>query len=327
MELKMENLETRVQHLEKRCRILTRSVAALVCFAAYASFSGGLTINRSATAQSPEAEQLNAALQSYSSGKEGEEQKIPTVVEAQVFVLKDSTGQIRGVWNADNQTTSFAMMHKGKFPVAAISVDDKNASLSLTDVYQGKINMSLVNSVRSISVTDDTKNNNIYLGLTGNGAASIDLVSSGDSEFSIDGAKSTIDLTGDKTTLAMTETVGGTVALQAQPAAAVLSYIDHQGKSTMKLSTIDGKTAFQMESPATRERKDITTAPDEPAATAAPVAEEAAPVAVPAEEKADAVKAEEKKNDAEKKEENKEEKKDEAKNVVDMKSYSPFGEK
>lgn len=312
MELKMENLETRVQHLEKRCRILTRSVAALVCFAAYASFSGGLTINRSATAQSPEAGQLNAALQSYSSG-EGEEQKIPTVVEAQVFVLKDSTGQIRGVWNADNQTTSFAMMHKGKFPVAAISVDDKNASFSLTDVYQGKINMSLVNSVRSISVTDDTKNNNIYLGLTGNGAASIDVVSSGNSELSIDGTKSTIDLTGDKTTLAMTETVGGTIALQAQPAAAVLSYIDYQGKSTMKLSTVDGKTAFQMESPATRERKDITTAPDAEKNITATSSAEIVPAAA--------------KTETEKKEETKEEKKDEAKDVVDMKSYSPFGEK
>ncbi len=318
----MENLESRVQHLEKKCRILTRSVAALACFAAYAAFSGGLTMNKNATAQSAQSAQeaqLSAALKAYSSGKEGEPQKIPTVVEAQVFVLKDSSGQIRGVWNADEQTTSFAMMHKGKFPVAVMSVDDKNASLSLTDVYQGKINMSLVNSVRSISVTDDTRRNNIYLGLTGNGSAAIDMVSSGDSEFSIDGAKSTIDLTGDKTTLAMTETVGGTVALQAQPAAAVLSYIDYQGKSTMKLSTVDGKTALQMESPATRDKKDITTAPDEPVATPA-----ATPAAEPVAEGEDK-KTEDKKD--EKKEEKKEEKKDDAKSVVDMKSYSPFGEK
>ena len=207
------------------------------------------------------------------------------------------------------------MMHKGKFPVAAMSVDDKNASLSLTDVYQGKINMSLVNSVRSISVTDDTRRNNIYLGLTGNGSAAIDMVSSGDSEFSIDGAKSTIDLTGDKTTLAMTETVGGTVALQAQPAAAVLSYIDYQGKSTMKLSTVDGRTALQMESPATRDKKDITTAPDEPVA---------APAATPA--PAPVAEGDDKKTE-DKKDEKKEEKKDDAKSVVDMKSYSPFGEK
>lgn len=310
----MENLESRVQHLEKKCRILTRSVAALACFAAYAAFSGGLTMNKNATAQSAQEAQLSAALKAYSSGKEGEPQKIPTVVEAQVFVLKDSSGQIRGVWNADEQTTSFAMMHKGKFPVAVMSVDDKNASLSLTDVYQGKINMSLVNSVRSISVTDDTRRNNIYLGLTGNGSAAIDMVSSGDSEFSIDGAKSTIDLTGDKTTLAMTETVGGTVALQAQPAAAVLSYIDYQGKSTMKLSTVDGKTALQMESPATRDKKDITTAPDEPVATPA-----ATPAAEPVAEGED-------KKTEDKKDEKKEEK-DDAKSVVDMKSYSPFGEK
>lgn len=315
MELNMENLESRVQHLEKKCRILTRSVAALACFAAYAAFSGGLTMNKNATAQSAQDAQLSAALKAYSAGKEGEPQKIPTVVEAQVFVLKDSSGQIRGVWNADEQTTSFAMMHKGKFPVAAMSVDDKNASLSLTDVYQGKINMSLVNSVRSISVTDDTRRNNIYLGLTGNGSAAIDMVSSGDSEFSIDGAKSTIDLTGDKTTLAMTETVGGTVALQAQPAAAVLSYIDYQGKSTMKLSTVDGRTALQMESPATRDKKDITTAPDEPVAASA-----ATPAPAPVAEGDD-------KKTEDKKDEKKEEKKDDAKSVVDMKSYSPFGEK
>ena len=307
MELKMENLETRVQHLEKKCRFLTRSVAALVCFAAYASFSGGLTINRPATAQASPEDQLKAAVQAFS--KEGEA-KIPAVVEAQVFVLKDDEGQIRGVWSADNQTTSFAMMHKGKFPVAAMSVDEKNASLSLTDVYQGKINMSLVNSVRSISVTDDTRNNNIYLGLTGNGTASVDVVSSGTAELSIDGTKSTIDMTGDKTTLAMTETVGGTVALQAQPAAAVLSYIDHQGKSTMKLSTIDGRTALQMESPATRDRKDITTKADEPVAIDVPAGVPVEPVAAAKEEpKPEEVK------------------KDDAKDVVGMKSYSPFGDK
>ncbi|CCZ22528.1 unknown [Acetobacter sp. CAG:977] len=87
----------------------------------------------------------------------------------------------------------------------------------------------------------------------------------------------------------------------------------------MKLSTVDGRTSLQMESPATRDKKDITTAPDEPVATPA-----ATPAAEPVAEGEDK-KTEDKKD--EKKEEKKEEKKDDAKSVVDMKSYSPFGEK
>lgn len=243
----MQDLELRVQTLEKKCRALKQYVVGLTCCAVLAAMSGAVSLNRSAKADA--GDEINP-----------KDIGIPAVVEAQVFMLKDAAGKIRGIWNADDATTSFAMMHKGKFPIIAMAVDNKNASMALTDVYKGKINIGLSNSIRSMSVTDDTGKNNIYLGLTGTGEASIDMVSTGDSSVVIDGKTSSIDMTGDRAVLAMTETVGSTAALQAQPGSSSLMFMDHANTKTLDISTIDGKTTVYMNSPATKENKTLTTA-------------------------------------------------------------------
>ena len=149
----MENLELRIQKLEKKYRTLKYLVTGLMCFAVYTGLNGA-SMNLSAFAQQKEnqGDEINK-----------KDAGIPLVVEAEVFLLKDSGGNIRGVWTADEATTSFAMMHKDKYPIAAMSVDHKNAVLSLTDVYAGKISVGLTDSIRSIAITDDTKKNNIYL--------------------------------------------------------------------------------------------------------------------------------------------------------------------
>lgn len=243
----MQDLELRVQTLEKKCRALKQYVVGLTCCAVLAAMSGAVSLNRSAKADA--GDEINP-----------KDIGIPAVVEAQVFMLKDAAGNIRGIWNADDATTSFAMMHKGKFPIIAMAVDNKNASMSLTDVYKGKINIGLSNSIRSMSVTDDTGKNNIYLGLTGTGEASIDMVSTGDSSVVIDGKTSSIDMTGDRAVLAMTETVGSTAALQVQPGSSALTFMDHANTKTLDITTIDGKTTVYMNSPATKENKTLTTA-------------------------------------------------------------------
>lgn len=286
----MQDLELRVQTLEQKCRTLKRYVVGLTCCAVLAALSGAASLNRSA----------NAA------GEEEIDPKdigIPAVVEAQVFMLKDSSGNIRGIWNADDTTTSFAMMHKGKFPIIAMAVDNKNASMSLTDVYKGKINIGLNNSIRSMSVTDDTGKNNIYMGLTGTGEASIDMVSTGDLSFIIDGKTSSIDMTGDRAVLAMTETVGSTAALQAQPGSSMLTFMDHANTKTLDITTIDGRTSLYMNSPATKEKKTLSTAA------------EVLNITAPASDSAEEAPAKTEKS-AEKKE---------ATAPADLKNYSPFG--
>ena len=110
---------------------------------------------------------------------------------------------------------------------------------------------------------DDTKKNNIYLGLTGTGEAAFDLVSTGNAAVSIDGSTSSIDMSGDTAILATTETVGSTVALKAQPASSALTFLDHENKATTTLSTVDGKSQLYMNSPATKEEKTIGTVPEE----------------------------------------------------------------
>lgn len=292
----MQDLELRVQTLEKKCRALKQYVVGLTCCAVLAAMSGAVSLNRSANAADGD-------------NIDPKDIGIPAVVEAQVFMLKDSAGNIRGIWNADDSTTSFAMMHKGKFPIIAMAVDNKNASMSLTDVYKGKINIGLSNSIRSMSVTDDTGKNNIYMGLSGTGEASIDMVSTGDSSVVIDGKTSSIDMTGDRAVLAMTETVGSTAALQAQPGSSTLTFLDHANTKTLDISTVDGKTTVYMNSPATKENKTLTTAVE--------VLNLSAPAAQPAEE------------DAEKTEEAPaEQKADTAASTTpaaDLKNYSPFG--
>lgn len=242
----MENLELRIQQLEKKYRTLKYLVTGLTCFAVYTGLAGA-PVNTS-FAQSKKAEEINKT-----------DAGIPVVVEAEVFMLKDAAGNIRGIWTADNDTTSFAMMHKDKYPIAAIAVDRKNATLSLTDVYAGKISLGLTDSIRSIAITDDTKKNNIYLGLTGSGEASFDMVSTGSSSVTVDGSTSTLDLSGDTAIMALTETVGSAVALKAQPSASALTFLDYQNKSTVDLATVDGKTQLRMVSPATQDEKTIDT--------------------------------------------------------------------
>ena len=292
----MQDLELRVQILEKKCRALKQYVVGLTCCAVLAATSGAVSLNRSAKAD--DADNINP-----------KDIGIPAVVEAQVFMLKDSAGNIRGIWNADDATTSFAMMHKGKFPLIAMAVDNKNASMSLTDVYKGKINIGLSNSIRSMSVTDDTGKNNIYLGLTGTGEASIDMVSTGDSSVVIDGKTSSIDMTGDRAVLAMTETVGSTAALQAQPGSSALTFMDHANTKTLDIATVDGKTTVYMNSPATKENKTLTTAA------------EVLNVSAPAPQTAEGQNGESKENA----DTAAEAKKDEPASAADLKNYSPFG--
>lgn len=242
----MENLELRIQQLEKKYRTLKYLVTGLTCFAVYTGLAGA-PVNTS-FAQQKKDEEINKT-----------DAGIPVVVEAEVFMLKDAAGNIRGIWTADNDTTSFAMMHKDKYPIAAMAVDRKNATLSLTDVYAGKISLGLTDSIRSIAITDDTKKNNIYLGLTGSGEASFDMVSTGSSSVTVDGSTSTLDLSGDTAIMALTETVGSAVALKAQPSASALTFLDYQNKSTVDLATVDGKTQLRMVSPATQDEKTIDT--------------------------------------------------------------------
>lgn len=331
----MENLELRIQKLEKKYRTLKNCVILLTCFAAYAGISGLTAISHEASAQEETGNQQNrqgnrnysgnrsynrnynrqqrtpaASGENSAVSEEKQAAGVPVVVEAEAFILKDSFGRIRGVWTADDEATTFALMHKDKLPIMAMAVDNKNASLSLTDVYSGKISLSLNNSVRSISVSDDTRKNNIYLGLTGSGEAAFDMVSTGASSVVIDGATSSIDMTGDTAILALAETVGSTVALKAQPASSTVTFMDYQNNTTFDLSTIDGKTQMKLNSPAVKEEKVLTTAPEETVSMNAPVT---------------ATVGNTEKTEPEKKAEEKTEKKEDNK-VVNMKTYSPFAQ-
>ena len=292
----MENLELRIQKLEKKYRVLKYSVLFLMCFTAYAGLNGKIAVNSSAHAQQ-NPDQISK-----------DDAGIPSVVEAEVFLLKDTAGNIRGIWSADEDTTSFAMMHKDKYPIIAMAVDSKNASMSLTDVYGGKISAGLNDSVRSIAIVDDSKRNNIYLGLTGEGAASFDVVSTGTSAVVIDGAASTLDMSGDSAVLALTETVGSAVALKAQPSSSMLTFLDFQNKPMSTLSTIDGKTQLYMNSPTLKEEKTVTTAADDRLSFSS------------------AAQKKLKDDDAEEESEAPSAKKDGNK-VVNMKTYSPFSKK
>ncbi len=312
----MEDLEQRIQKLERKYRTLKYSVLGLFCFAAYAGLSGA-TMNAAAFAQQKPADAQNAEAAAAAKGVSKEEAGIPVVVEAEVFLLKDSSGNIRGVWTADGDTTSFAMMHKDKFPIAAMAVDRKNASLSMTDVYGGKISLGLADSVRSVSITDDSKKNNIYLGLTGSGEAAFDMVSTNKAGITVDGKTASIDLSGDSSIVALTETVGSAVALKAQPATSALTFLDFENKATVDLTTVDGQSQLMLNSPATKDTRTLTTAPEEVMNLNGDAVEE-----VVEEKTGDAPETDAKDaKDGKSKEKDKEKDKDK---VVSLKTYSPF---
>ncbi len=321
----MEDLELRVQKLEKSYRTLKGFVVGLTCFAVLASLSGLVRLNEVAKAAEEKIE-----TKYYS---------VPKVIEAETFILKDSLGNIRGVWtthpnkgrssdvtNSDPSKftiTSFAMMpmpDKSGLPrrtMLSMAVDDRDASLGLTDVSNAKITIGSDNAIRAISISDETGNNNIRLGITGSSEASIDMVSPGTAAVAIDGVNSTVDMTGNHVGLALKQTsgdgttivTGTTTALQAQSGIASLTFLDYMNKKTMNLSTTDGLTELFMSSPATKEEKTVSTAKEILAAAQTPVAEE---------------KKEEKiLEEAPVKKDEEPAKKDESA-PVDMKNYSPF---
>ena len=313
-----ENLEQRIQRLEKKCRVLTQSGFILLFFVAYAVLSGSFAVYRDAMAQlnnngessnrrirrnkqntRAQQDQNDAGTKTAgtTSYDEQDQQFLSnnintSVVEGQIFILKDAQGNIRGVWSADDETTSFSMTYKKNHPIIGMAVDQANATMSLTDSRQGKISLSLADSIRSLSITDDTEKNNIYMGLTGAGDASFDMVSTKSSSVVVDGAVSRIDLTGDKAIVALAETVGSSVALQSAPSMAGLTFVDFRNNQTMQLSTVDGVTEMSMVSLAKDEIKKITTQPDLPPAPEAKPEEE--------EDKAAEAKEEEGKNTEEK---------------------------
>lgn len=301
----MENLELRIQKLERKYRILKYSVLFLMSFTVYAGLSGTASIGSFAAAQ-----------QKTAASAEKEAAGVPVVVEAEVFLLKDVEGNIRGVWSVDGETTSFAMKNKEKYPIIAMAVDNKNASMSLTDSHAAKISIGLNDSIRSIAIMDDTRKNNIYLGLTGTGEAAFDMISKGNAAMVIDGATASLDMSGDTSVLALTETVGGMVALKAQPSSSMLTFMDYQNKATTTLSTIDGKSQLYMNSPSLKEEKTIDTMPEENLSFEETKKDDEEKEASENEVKKEGKASEEK---PEKKDEKKEENK-----VVNMKTYSPF---
>lgn len=307
----MENLELRIQKLERKYRILKYSVLFLMSFTVYAGLSGTASIGSFAAAQ-----QKTAAQQETAASAEKEAAGVPVVVEAEVFLLKDVEGNIRGVWSVDGETTSFAMKNKEKYPIIAMAVDNKNASMSLTDSHAAKISIGLNDSIRSIAIMDDTRKNNIYLGLTGTGEAAFDMISKGNAAMVIDGATASLDMSGDTSVLALTETVGGMVALKAQPSSSMLTFMDYQNKATTTLSTIDGKSQLYMNSPSLKEEKTIDTMPEENLSFEETKKDDEENEASENEVQKEGKASEEK---PEKKDEKKEENK-----VVNMKTYSPF---
>lgn len=301
----MENLEQRIQLLEKRCRLLTRAGFVLLLFVAYASFSGAAVSYRAAKAQADiemnemkpgedsslklgqgtaprmrararrAARNRNTSAEAMKDGSAEMQQAVldgmpvpkkdPKVVEGEIFILKDSQGNIRGVWTADDETTSFAMTYKEDVPIIGMSVDQSSAVMTLKDSRGGKIALSLANSIRSVSVWDDTEKNYIYMGLTGSGDAALDVVSELSSSMLLSGKVTALDFLGDKTALRLADTVGGMVTLQAGSNLAALDFRDYNGLNTMQLSSIAGETLLRMNSTAKKEIKTISTQKDAPA--------------------------------------------------------------
>ena len=148
------------------------------------------------------------------------------------------------------------------------------------------------------------------------------MVSTGNAAMVIDGATSSLDMSGDTAILALTETVGSAVALKAQPSSSALTFLDYQNKSTVDLTTIDGKTQLKLNSPATKDEKTIVTTPEEilsfnETMSKALDGDNAGAGDSPSTEASD------EKNAGNKSEDKKDDKKEENK-VVNMKTYSPF---
>lgn len=127
----MTKTEERIAKLEGKVRGLSIVVVLLSTLFCYSVMSGNLTI----------------------AGK-GVAAKVvpPEAIEAQAFVLKDKNGNIRGMWSAEDLTSTFAIAYKEKYPSIVMSVSEKAATINVSDRLQNQVAIGVNDKQRSIIV-------------------------------------------------------------------------------------------------------------------------------------------------------------------------------
>lgn len=138
-----------MKSLEKRIEILEGKVKVLTCMVILFGLLFGLSLMVGPTSLATQA---------------GAAASAPKVVEAEAFILKDREGNIRGMWSAEDLTTTFAVAYKEQYPSIVLSVSEKAATMNIRDRLQNQVAIGVNDQRRSLIVGN--KNWKTLIGMT-----------------------------------------------------------------------------------------------------------------------------------------------------------------
>ena len=211
----MQVLEDRIKYLEKRVGFLNKVIVLtcilLVSFVFFRAFE--LELGTQASAQG---------------GFVIEASKVPALIEAQSFVLKDRDGNIRGMWSADDASTTLASAYKGQLPAVVIKVDKKDAFVSVNGSDNNKAVLGI-----------DEQTGESYLDVSSKKMARIGMV--GDDVL--------LETLGNLSDIVIAETSGSYVNIASTQNLSKISFVDSADNENILLEHIGGESILKLISP------------------------------------------------------------------------------
>ena len=127
----MKKTEDRIHRLEQKVKGLTIALCGLSVLFCFSVLTGNMRVFNT-----PHAAARN----------------VPESIEAQAFILKDKEGNIRGMWSAEDLTSTFAIAYKEKYPSIVMAVSEKAATVTVSDRLQNQVAIGVNDKQRSVTV-------------------------------------------------------------------------------------------------------------------------------------------------------------------------------
>ncbi len=240
----MQNIQQAISTLEHKVKKMTIAIIILASALSISIFSRFFDVGlSSAQAQS---------------GYAIAHPNIPVAIEAQSFVLKDKLGNIRGMWSADDNSTTFATSYNKEQSFISMNVNKDDATLTISDERNNQIFLTSSNT-KGQSLTMGNIHNpshNVLLGYN-NDETNFELMSRNFSRIGLSGKDVLIEALGQTTDFVIADHTGNYINLNASNKGHKLAFIDKQDYENVKIEHTNGESIITLISPASKARKVI----------------------------------------------------------------------
>ncbi len=243
----MDNINKTVVELEKKINKLSRITFILGVLLCVSFFCNFFSVD------------LNSA--SAGPGYVIAPPNVVPAIEAQSFILKDAQGNIRGMWSADEHSTTFATSYRKKQPFISMNVNEDEAVLAISDDKNNQILLSSsdLNGQMLTMGNINSPSHNVLLGYNGD-EVNFELLSIGASRIGMAGHDVLIEALGNKSDIVLAERRGNYINLSSSVAGSKMMFVDAADFENVKIESVNGESFVSLISPATKSKKIINTA-------------------------------------------------------------------